>query len=120
MQAQTNSPAGLGPQRDLLAPFGLARLDVPLQHLVQLGEERLAGRDLRQRPACRVREIDAEDGARRLVRDADAKVRLERDDAAREPGEDHRERRALGLDRGLASLGFLARARGFFVMSLNE
>jgi hypothetical protein len=47
------APAGLGPKRHLLAPFGLARLDVALQHLVQLGEERLAGRDLRERAASR-------------------------------------------------------------------
>ena len=103
--------AGVGAQRDLLAPLGLAGLHVPLQHFVERCQERLPGRDLRQRLAGGIREVDAEDAARGLVCDADAQVRLERDDAAREPGEDHRERRALGLDRGAASLGFLARAR---------
>ncbi len=104
------APAGVGAQRQLLAPLGLARLDVTLQHFVQLGEQRLPGRDLRERAARAAREIDAEDAARRLVGDAHPQVRLQRDDAAGEAREDHRERRALGLDRGAAALRLLARA----------
>jgi hypothetical protein len=64
----------------------------------------------RERPTLRAGEVDAEDGARGVVRDADAEVRLQRDDAAREAREHDRERRALGLGRRTVTLSLLARA----------
>ena len=54
-------------------------------------------------------EIDAQDGARRLIGGAHLQIRLERHHAGRQARENHRESRALGLDRLLAAARFLAR-----------
>jgi hypothetical protein len=86
------APARIRAQGELLAPLRLACGEVLLQELVQLREQRLPGRHFRERVPLRAREVDAEDGARGLVRDAHAQVGLQRDDTAREAGEHDRER----------------------------
>ena len=98
-------------QRHLLAPFAFAGVEMPLHGDVQLPEQRVAGGKFRERLADRLVEIDAEDIAGRVVGHAHAQVRFQRDHAAGQARENHRERSALALHGGLAALGLFTRAR---------
>ena len=98
-------------QHQLLAPFGLAGVQVRAAGQLELLEQRAALARLRQRLADDALDVGAEDRAGGLVRGAHGAIGLQRNDAGRQAREDDCEVGALGLDRVLTAPRLLARTR---------
>src|SRR5262245_33959429 len=107
-RAHQHTPPAFGPQHDLLAPFAISALQVPLRDADELFEQRLALRELHDRFTHVSFEVHAENRARGMIRSAYSEVRLQRHDARRHASENHLELTALALDLLLARARFLA------------
>ena len=109
--AHEHVPPGLGRQLDLFAPVERPRAEARRDRGEKLGEQRAVADDSSNRLPTAASEVDTEDGARRLIRGAHRQIRLQRDDAGRQPRQDHGQSRPFRLDGLLAAPRLLARPR---------